>query len=132
MPMELILLSGRSWQQGASMEGPGKNSEEYQQAVAICELVPADLERLGIKDGDVVKVANPRTGAYVHVWARESTGKHEGSLFMPLGLWVNVLVEGDTGGTGMPDFNTVKFTVESDPKGKVLPIRELLESQKGI
>ncbi|MFX0115157.1 MAG: molybdopterin dinucleotide binding domain-containing protein [Candidatus Hodarchaeota archaeon] len=128
--MELTLLSGRSWQQGASMEGPGKDSEEYQKAVAICELDPKDLNQLGIKDGDVIKVTNPRTGAFVHVWARESTGKHEGSLFMPMGLWVNILVEGDTGGTGMPDFNTVKLKVEADSEAKVLTIKELLETQK--
>ncbi|MFQ5977841.1 MAG: molybdopterin dinucleotide binding domain-containing protein [Candidatus Heimdallarchaeota archaeon] len=130
MQMELTLLSGRSWQQGASMEGPGKHSEEYQKAVAICELVPGDLEKLGINDGDIVKLSNPRTGVFVHVWARESTGKHDGSLFMPMGLWVNILVEGDTGGTGMPDFNTVKLEVESAPGAKVLTLKELLASQK--
>ncbi len=131
MGIELTLLSGRTWQQGAAMEGPGKASREYKEAVAICELDPTDLEKLGIKDGDIIKISNPRTGDNVHVWAKESTGKHPGSLFMPMGLWINILVEGDTGGTGMPDFNTVQLVVESDPSGTVLSIRELLrELQK--
>jgi len=114
------------------MEGPGKDSEEYQKAVAICELDPADLKQLGIKDNDVVKVTNPRTGTSVHFWARESTGKHEGALFMPMGLWVNMLVEADTNGTGMPNFNTVRLEVEADPKGEVLTIKELLAVQRKI
>jgi len=51
---------------------------------------------------------------------------------MPMGLWVNMLVEADTNGTGMPNFNTVRLEVEADPKGEVLTIKELLAVQRKI
>ena len=44
MTEDFILITGRTWQQGATMEGPGKMSTPYQEAVALCELDEKDME----------------------------------------------------------------------------------------
>jgi|Deesub1362A_J573_1020465.scaffolds.fasta_scaffold00016_164 formylmethanofuran dehydrogenase subunit D len=130
MSLEVKLITGRTLHQGASMERLGKESEEYTKSVAVCEMDPADMEKLGVKEGDIVKVATD--SGEVFLWAAKSRqAPHEGTIFIPMGPWANALVDAGTNSTGMPDFKGVKARVEPAPEGKVLNAVELVREIYG-
>ena len=51
--VKALLTTGRTLKQGRGME-IGKLSEDYFQAVAICEMDKTTLETLGLQEGDPV------------------------------------------------------------------------------
>lgn len=53
--LKIIILTGRTIDQGCGKE-IGKASKEYVDSVAICEMNEGDMKRLGVRDGDRVKV----------------------------------------------------------------------------
>ncbi len=123
--LELILITGRTWQQGAAMEGPGKISEEYKKETAVCELDPKDMARLGVEEGQTVQLSTA-DGTSVVLWVRSSIGSQEGIVFVPLGMWANCLIDSETHSTGMPSFKGIPVTIEPIKDGKVLDIKELI------
>ncbi|MEM2927014.1 MAG: molybdopterin dinucleotide binding domain-containing protein, partial [Candidatus Bathyarchaeia archaeon] len=83
--MEFILITGRSLSQGREKER-GKFSEAYKNAVAICELDPQDLEALGIREGDNVRIRTD-FGCVVVKPIPSSQAPHRGIAFIPYGPW---------------------------------------------
>ncbi|NOZ76936.1 MAG: molybdopterin dinucleotide-binding protein [Euryarchaeota archaeon] len=129
MSIEANLITGRTFTQGATME-EGKGTKAYTKAAAVCEMDPEDMMKIGVKDGDTVKV----TSEYgeVVLWARRSSQyPHEGTVFIPLGPWANALLAPGTDSTGMPSFKDVPVTVEKVEDGKVLEAFELVRSIYG-
>ena len=55
--LEVVLISGRTAEQGAGLE-VGKTSERYFKSVAALELSINDADELGLEDGDPVDLAN--------------------------------------------------------------------------
>ena len=49
------LLTGRSLKQGMGKE-LSKTSDKYKESVSICEIHPKDMEDMGLKDGDAMRV----------------------------------------------------------------------------
>jgi len=123
--LKVTLLSGRSLGQGRS-KVIGKFSEEYLRNVAVCELNPEDIKSLGISPGQNVKVTT-KTGSVVVRSAIASQASQRGIVFMPYGLWVNMLIPAETRGTGMPSMKGVEAEVTAAPDEKLMDLRSLVE-----
>ena len=123
--IELNLISGRTIQQGVSMEA-GKEKPAYRDACGIIELDSADLKRLGIWVGTSVRVTSAH--GTVIVKAVEATqGPHPGLGWIPMGPWANRVIDPNTYSMGMPTFKGVPITVEPAPSEKVLLSLEVIE-----
>lgn len=106
----------------------GKELDSYTGSAGICELDPGDMEQLGVKEGETIRV---RTAAgEVVVKAVKSTQEpHPGVAFIPLGPWASAVVDPDTTSTGMPSLKGVKATVEAAKGEKVLSAVELVRQR---
>jgi len=128
--LTVTLLTGRTLRQGQGKEY-GKLSERYWKSVAICEIDPEDLTRLGIKDGKTVKITTDHGSVAVRA-VKSIRGPHPGKAFVPYGPWASVIVDSKTHGTGMPSFKGIQATIVPAENGeKVLTLRELLHSHYG-
>ena len=97
-----VLIPGRTSRQGTSLN-EGKDSEEYLDEIKTLQVSPADMKRLGLNDGDQVRLRSEH--GQVEVPCRTSKGDElpAGLLFIAYGDWSSRLMGGDTHGTGMPD-----------------------------
>ena len=123
--IELNLISGRTIQQGVSMEA-GKEKPAYRDACGIIELNSADLKKLGIWQGTNVRV----TSLYgtVIVKAVEAIQNIDAGMgWIPMGPWANRVINPNTYSTGMPTFKGVMVFVVPEPEGKVLSSLEVIE-----
>ncbi|MGD8505954.1 MAG: molybdopterin dinucleotide binding domain-containing protein [Candidatus Bathyarchaeota archaeon] len=118
-------MTGRTLRQGQGKE-QGKLSELYSKSVAICEMDPDDMKRLGLRESQNVRVATD-TGAVVLKAAKSLRAPHPGVIFVPYGPWINVIMNYQTHGTGMPSFKGVEAEVEPAPTEPVLSLPELLK-----
>jgi len=89
--------------------------EEYKKLSAAIILSRNDMQKMGLKAGDRVKISN-NYGSIV-VEAKESKKDEPGGLaFMVNSPWSNSLVSGDTEGKGIPDFKliTARISLSND------------------
>lgn len=88
---------------------------EYKKLSAVISMSKTDMQKMGIRTGDRVKISN-KYGSII-VEARESR-KNEpvGIAFMVNSPWSNALVSDETGGKGMPEFKkiTAKISISKD------------------
>ena len=124
--MKVTLVSGRSLGQGRS-KVIGKFSDEYIKNVAVCELDPEDIKSLGISPGQNVRITT-KIGSVVVRSAIASQVSQRGIVFMPYGLWVNMLIPAETYGTGMPSMKGIEAEVTAAPDEKLLDLRSMVES----
>lgn len=125
--MKFLLNTARTIWQGEAIEA-GKNLEMYRKAAAVCYLNREDMEKLGVKEGDVIRVKS-KYGDVV-VYAREaSEPMTEGMVFMPLGPWANLVVSPETDSTGMPSFKGVPVEIEKAEGEEVLSMVELMRKK---
>ena len=123
--LKATLLTGRTIEQGTTKEH-GKLSDAYRENVAICEIDPQDLETLEIRENTAVRIST-RHGAVV-VTAKESKrAPHPSIVYMPYGLWANVVVDPQTHGTGMPSFKGIVAEIQPTPAANVSSIPQLLK-----
>ncbi len=126
MPRKKVtLISGRTIDQGVTKEH-SKLSEAYLESVAICEIDPRDLEELGVKENSNVKVST-KHGAVVVKAKVSKRAPHADIVFMPYGLWVNIIADPKTHGTGMPSFKGIEAEIEPAPTEHVQNIPQLLK-----
>ncbi|MDI6810265.1 MAG: molybdopterin dinucleotide binding domain-containing protein [archaeon] len=123
--IKVKLISGRTIAQGENLEN--KMSEEYFNAVAICELNEADMARLGVSPDENVKVKT-KYGEVV-VKAKKAKGYPEGIAFIPMGPWANAVVSANTKGAGMPSFKDLSAEIEKTEE-KVLQVIDLMRRYK--
>jgi len=126
----LNLISGRSIQQGVSMEG-GKEKPAYRTACGIIELDPTDLKKLGAWKNTNVKVISD-FGSVVVKAIETTQGPHPGVGFIPMGPWANSVINPNTYSTGMPTFKGVPVKVEVAINEPVLLGVELVQRQCGV
>jgi len=119
------LISGRTIAQGENLEN--KMSEEYFNAVAVCEMNEGDMERVGVSHDENVKVKT-KYGEVV-VKAKKGKGYPEGIAFIPMGPWANAVVSADTKGAGMPYFKDLYAEIEKTGE-EVLRITDLMRKYK--
>jgi formylmethanofuran dehydrogenase subunit D len=124
----LILLTGRTINQGVALEG-GKVTKENVRAAGICALDRDDFKKLDCLVGTPVKITTDFGEVTVYSTISEE-GPHPGILFVPMGPWANQLVNPDTQGSGTPTYKGMKAKVEVIKSGKVLDALELIGKLK--
>ena len=123
--MEFNLITGRTFNQGATME-IGKGTDAYRKAAAICQMDISEMDKIGVKEGDTVKVSSD--AGEVVVWAARTTEMlKEGNVFIPMGPWVNSIMEPGDDSTGMPAFKNVMVTIEKVEGEEVLMAFDLMK-----
>jgi len=127
--LRATLITGRTIEQGVGKE-LGKGSQEYFDSVAVCFLDSIDMKKLGLKFGMNVKVTSPY-GSVVVKAKKYPYGAMSGMVFMPCGLWVNVICSSETDSIGMPTFRGFTVEVEPAPDKSVLTLDELLKQEFG-
>jgi formylmethanofuran dehydrogenase subunit D len=125
--VKVQLISGRTLSQGRAME-KGKITQDYEDAVAICELGPTTMEVLGIENGEtiVVKAALGK----INVKAKLNKKLQEGMAFIPLGPYFNYLLDEYTQFTGMPGYKSLEATITAAPGAKIPTIEEMTQKMK--
>jgi len=125
--LKVMVLTGRTLRQGQGKEY-GKLSERYWRSVAICEIDPDDLKKMGIKENNHVKITT-NYGSVVLRAIKSMRAPHAGRVFVPYGPWASVIVNPKTHGTGMPSLKGIEATVQPAASvEKVLTLPELLQT----
>lgn len=124
----LILLTGRTINQGVALEG-GKTSRENVRAAALCTFDKEDFKKLDCLVGTPVKVTTDFGEVTVYSTISDE-GPHPGIIFIPMGPWANQVVNPDSQSTGTPTFKGMKAIVEVVKNGKVLDAVQLISQLK--
>lgn len=111
--MQFLLNPMRTAKQGVNVN-IGKFEDEYKEITTTLSIHPADMESLGVADGDVVMVRTE----FGEAEFKCETGKvPEGMIFVPYGPPTCKLMGGSTDGTGMP--TSKGWTVEVQPMSEI-------------
>ena len=102
MPETFILIPGRTSEQGCGIS-EGKFQEKYQQEINTLQVSPGDMQRLGLVDGNRVRLTGEQGQVVeVNVITAKKDELPEGMLFIAYGDISSRLMDGDTHGSGMP------------------------------
>jgi formylmethanofuran dehydrogenase subunit D len=123
--ISLNLITGRTIQQGVSMEG-GKNKPAYTDACGIIELDPVDIKRLQVYRNTNVRVTSDH-GTVVVKAVEATQGPHPGVAYIPMGAWANAVVDPNTYGMGMPTFKGTPIQVSVATNEPVLGSVQLVQ-----
>jgi formylmethanofuran dehydrogenase subunit D len=107
--MNYILNTGRTIWQGQAIES-GKDLKMYVDAAAICNMNGDQMEALGVKDGDNIKVISEFGDVIVKV----VTAKEElpdVMIYIPMGPWANRVIRPDTDSTATPSFKNIPVDI---------------------
>lgn len=127
--MDFILITGRSIDQGKFKEH-AKITDKYRESVTLCEMHADDMKKLGIKDGDNIKIST-EIGSIIVRAKRSKRIRTPGIVFVPFGPWINSILPSETEGTGMPHLKGFKVRIE--PTSEPVPdIKELLLKVYGV
>lgn len=83
-----------------------KFGEEYKKLSAAISMSKIDMQKMGCKAGDRVKISN-NSGSIVVETRENKKEEPEGVAFMVNSPWSNALVSGETGGKGIPEFKHI-------------------------
>ncbi len=102
------LVTGRTIKQAAGLH-KGKDSDAYHRSTALAEMNAEDMVRLGIADGQVVRLRTAAGQVEVPVHASALPPR---MVFVPMGPVANSLIGPETEGTGMPSFKGLAVEIE--------------------
>ena len=122
--MRVLIITGRTINQGCHKER-GKLSKKYAESVSICEMSEEDMQKLGIKDGDRIKITT-KYGSIVLTARRSKKIQQPGIVFIPYGPWANYVIDSSTEGTGMPLLKGLPAYIEPAAE-EVLSIKEMID-----
>lgn len=113
MSETFILIPGRTSEQGCGIS-EGKFLDKYQQQINSLQVAPGDMQRLGIDEGDRVRLTSVDRGQQVEVNVIPAKGDElpEGLLFIAYGDISSKLMGGDTHGSGMPTSKGIDVEME--------------------
>ena len=111
MAETMLLNAGRSSKQGTSLN-VGKLGDEYQKVTTTLEMNTEDMERLGLSDGDQVRLRTAVGEVIVSCKGRKPVDLPSGLLFLPYGPSSSKLMTGETEATGMPISKNIEVEVE--------------------
>jgi len=123
--IKLNLISGRTIQQGVSMEG-GKDKPAYRDACGIIELSSEGFEKLGAWRNTNVRVSS-EFGSVVVKAVEALQALPPETAWIPMGPWANQVTDPNTYSTGMPTFKGVPIEVEPAGDEPVLGSIELVQ-----
>ncbi|MCJ7817217.1 MAG: tRNA CCA-pyrophosphorylase [Candidatus Thorarchaeota archaeon] len=127
--IKVLVTSGRTLSQGRAME-KGKLTEDYEKAVAVCELDSTAMESLGIENGETI-VVKTEIGE-INVKAKLNKDLHPGLAFIPCGPYFNHLLDSYTQHTGMPGFKSLPASIDAAPGASITSVEELSKIHKGV
>ena len=110
-PETFILIPGRTSRQGTTLN-EGKFSAGYVEETGTLLACPDDMARLGLADGDHVRLRSEQGAVELPCEAAKPGELPPGVLFLPYGDLSSRLMGGDTHGTGMPDSKGFDVTLE--------------------
>ncbi|NJD52322.1 MAG: formylmethanofuran dehydrogenase [Candidatus Methanoperedens sp.] len=100
--------------------------EEYRKLSAAITMSKTNMQKMGIKPGDRVKISN--NFASIVVETKESKRDEPGGLaFMVNSPWSNALVSGETGGKGIPEFKNIDARI-SLSKEEITTLEKLMKA----
>ncbi len=102
MAEEFILIPGRTSRQGTTLN-EGKYTDGYLDEIGTLQICTEDMQRLGLSDGDQVRMWNEHGEVTVPCKTSRGDELPPGLLFISYGLWSCELMGGETHGSGMPD-----------------------------
>ncbi len=106
----------------------GRYSEEYRKLSAQIILDKGDMARLGVNDGQNVRITNDISSVIVAAKVSDDE-PHPGLAFMTNSPWANQLVRDDNCDMGIPEFKGIVAKVA--PSGdRVTEISELLQRMR--
>ncbi len=108
---KLTLITGRSTNQGTGIS-IGKGRAEYREATTVLDLSPADMARLGLGEGDTVRLRTRYGEATARCHRQELP---EGLAFLAFGPTAGRLIGGETHASGMPDSKGFEVELERVP-----------------
>jgi formylmethanofuran dehydrogenase subunit D len=108
---KMILIPGRSSKQGVTLN-IGKLKEEYIEVTTTLEMNQDDMEKLGLVDGDEVRLKNQVGETIVRCLGKKPEDLPTGTLFIPYGPPSSQLMESDTAGCGMPLSKHMEVEIE--------------------
>ena len=111
MAETMILIAGRSSKQGTSLNA-GKLKAEYREVTTTLEMNLDDMARLGLTDGDKVRLRTEAGQAIVRCKGRPAKDLPAGLLFMAYGPPSSQLMGSDTAGSGMPLSKNLEVELE--------------------
>jgi formylmethanofuran dehydrogenase subunit D len=111
MAETFILIAGRTSQQGCGIS-EGKFRETYTSETRRLQVPPQDMKRLGLVDGDQVRVTSEWGQIDVQIAAAKGDELPPGLLFIAYGDLSSRLMGGDTHGSGMPTSKGLDVTLE--------------------
>src|SRR6185503_16931411 len=98
MAETMILIPGRSSKQGTGINA-GKRSEEYLEATGTLEMNGDDMARLGLQNGDRVRLRSEYGETILRCLGRAPTDLPAGLLFVAYGPPSSQLMGDDTHGS---------------------------------
>ena len=111
MAEKMILIPGRSSKQGTSLN-KGKLKEEYHEVTSTLEMNMDDMKRLGLVDGDEIRLKNEIGETKVRCLGKKPEDLPSGTAFIPYGPPSSQLMESDTAGSGMPLSKHMEVEIE--------------------
>ena len=113
MPETFILIPGRTSDQGCGIS-EGKYLEKYQREINTLQVPPGDMARLGLVDGDRVRLTGEEGQVVeVNITPAKKEELPEGMLFIAYGDISSRLMGGDTHGSGMPTSKGMDVVLEA-------------------
>ncbi|MDO9539247.1 MAG: molybdopterin dinucleotide binding domain-containing protein [Methanocalculus sp.] len=128
--ISLNLISGRTIQQGVSMEG-GKEKKAYTKACGIIEMDSSDMKKLNVWKNTNVRVSS-EFGTVIVKAVEATQGPHPGLAYIPMGPWANQIVDPNTYSMGMPTFKGVPIEVEVAINEPIYDSQELVRRACGL
>jgi formylmethanofuran dehydrogenase subunit D len=112
-----VLIPGRTSRQGCGISEGKLRSEDYRQEITSLYMAPQDMARLGLQDGDMVRVRSEFGQIEVAVAAAKADELPPGVLFIAYGDLSSRLMGADTHGSGMPTSKGLDVTLEKMEPG---------------
>jgi formylmethanofuran dehydrogenase subunit D len=106
-----ILIPGRTSRQGTSLN-EGKYSSEYQDETGTLQMAVEDMRRLGLNEGDRVRLWNETGDVTVPCKPAPRDELPQGMLFISYGDVSCRLMGGETHCSGMPDSKGIDVYLE--------------------
>jgi formylmethanofuran dehydrogenase subunit D len=106
-----VLIPGRTSKQGCGIS-EGKFSEGYRSETSVLQVSPTDMQRLGLAEGERVRLASETGAIDVAITAAKGDELPSGVLFIAYGDLSSRLMGGDTHGSGMPTSKGIDVTLE--------------------
>ncbi|MDH3476115.1 MAG: hypothetical protein OEM59_20745 [Rhodospirillales bacterium] len=112
----MTLIAGRTMKQGQTLNA-GKLKDGYQEVTTTGEMNQDDMARLGLKDGDRVRLKTATGETILHCKGRKTEDLPQGLIFVAYGPPSSQLMGSDTALSGMPLSKNLEVEVEPLPTG---------------